>query len=126
MLEKINNICFGYIAVPVIVALRKKGFFSLLEQEGALTSEELSVRLCANVGCLRIALHLLESIGWLNRNPQDEYTLTQTAASLQTKIPTLVSDLYQYSSTQYLHENLTDQLQIWLEQSNRQWGVSDE
>ena len=95
MLELINRYCHGYVAIPVILACKQKGLFDLLEQEGALTIDEIGKRLSANIGHLKVALRLLQSLGWLSCNDFGEYTLTGETQWVQ-QIPDNILALYHF------------------------------
>src|SRR6266511_3389281 len=79
MMDLATFYCHGYIAAPIVEACRQGGLFSLLDvrefRERAWLIEELK----ANAGYFTIALEVLESLGWLEKNIDDAYRLTGKA-----------------------------------------------
>mmetsp|Transcript_20703 Transcript_20703/g.31615 ORF Transcript_20703/g.31615 Transcript_20703/m.31615 type:complete len:94 (-) Transcript_20703:10-291(-) len=79
MLDLINRYGHGYIAIPVIVALRDEGFFRLLmlgeKSTTGITVSDLSRALKANAGHLSVALRLLISMEWIKQD-KDALRLT--------------------------------------------------
>src|SRR4051794_634171 len=69
MLELLNRYAHGYLAVPVILALRRGGLFNRLN-ESCPSFQELAEELRANAGHLRVALRLLEFLGWIRVGEQ--------------------------------------------------------
>ena len=76
MLEIINRYIHGYVSIPVILACREKGFFDLLQKKKLLSSKDLSRLLKANEGHLAVALHMFESLKWVQKNDKGLYKLT--------------------------------------------------
>ena len=75
MLELINRYLHGYVAIPVVLACRKRGFFELFQESKPLTLTNLANKLGANEGHLAVALRMFESLNWLNKNKENSYTL---------------------------------------------------
>src|SRR5262245_3336001 len=65
MLEALNRYAHGFITVPVVVACRRRGLFEVLRTRGPIAAGPLARELGANEGHLRVALRLLQSLGWL-------------------------------------------------------------
>jgi hypothetical protein len=93
MLDVINRYLHGFVAIPVILACRKKGLFELLEHHGRLTREQIVESLGSNGGHLQVALRMMRSLNWLERNKVGQYFLTDEA-KLHKKIPEEILDLY--------------------------------
>jgi len=79
MLSLLNAYADGYVAIPVIHACKKQGLFEILQQKQGVEFPLLVNKLKANAGYLKIALHLLESLGWVMRNNADTYRITDVA-----------------------------------------------
>lgn len=65
MLEVINTYNHGFVAIPVIIACKKRGLFNLLARERTLSCEQMSEQLKANSGHFQVALRMLKSLHWL-------------------------------------------------------------
>lgn len=66
MLELINIYAHGYCFFPVINALKKTEFFSILSSTDKIDIAEFERQLSANSGYLRAALKMVESVGWIS------------------------------------------------------------
>ncbi len=84
MLTILNSLCHGYVVVPVIVALKKQAFFKALNFKSPTRFSVLVKTMTANAGYLKIALSLLESLGWVFKNAEDGYQLTAKVQSFET------------------------------------------
>lgn len=85
----------GSVAIAAIVACRRAGLFACLTQSKRLPFATLVERLAANASYLRVALKLLQSMGWVSwSSQQDVYELidkARLAASIPTDIEELLS-----------------------------------
>jgi amino acid adenylation domain-containing protein/non-ribosomal peptide synthase protein (TIGR01720 family) len=125
MLDVINRYLHGFVAVPVILACRKKGLFELLQHHGRLTREQIVESLGANGGHLQVALRMMRSLNWLERNEVGQYFLTDEA-QLHKKIPEEILDLYHLPIESYLMgEQPSGLLKNWIERSIQRWNVDD-
>src|SRR4028119_151587 len=125
MLDIINRYLHGFVAVPVILACTKKGLFELLEHQGELTLEQIVESLKANGGHLQVALRMMQSLNWLERNEAGQYSLTDEAA-LHKEIPQDILDLYHLPIESYLMgEQQSGLLKGWIERSIQRWKVDD-
>ncbi len=113
MLQKINRYTHGFVAVPVILACREKGFFQLLAHESPLSLEQMVKHLGANTGHFQVALRMLESLHWLSRNEQLQYSLTSEAA-IHNQIPEDVLQLYDLPIESYLQGKQEKLLGRWI------------
>lgn len=93
MLEIINCYAHEFVAVPVIIACKKKGLFELLVHRSYLSVEKMVNSLGANRGAFQAALRLLESLNWLSKNELGKYCLTEEA-SIHYSIPPDILALY--------------------------------
>ncbi len=93
MLTILNSLCHGYVVIPVIAALKKQAFFKALNFKSPTRLPVLVKTLKANAGYLKIALSLLESLGWVLKNAEDGYQLTAKAQSFE-NIPEDILELY--------------------------------
>ncbi|MBE9227560.1 GNAT family N-acetyltransferase [Phormidium sp. LEGE 05292] len=124
MLEIINTYNHGFVAIPVIIACKKRGFFDLLAREKTLSCEQMSEELKANNGHFQVALRLLESLNLLSRNEQGKYSLTPEAFGYQA-IPEDVLQLYLLSIESYLQGERPDLLRKWIEYSCQRWNTDN-
>src|SRR5689334_8014379 len=82
MLDLLNLFCHGYVATPLIEACRRRGLFGALDGGAFRGRAGLAGELGANAGYLAVALHALESLGWIERNAAgDAVRLTGAAKS---------------------------------------------
>ncbi|MEG4395134.1 non-ribosomal peptide synthetase/type I polyketide synthase [Microcoleus sp. BROC3] len=125
MLDVINRYLHGFVAVPVILACRKKGLFELLQHQGSLTREQIVESLGANGGHLQVALRMIRSLNWLERNEVGQYSLTDES-QLYKKIPEEILDLYHLPFESYLMgEQPSGLLKNWISRSIQRWNVDD-
>lgn len=125
MLDVINRYLHGFVTVPVILACRKKGLFELLQHQGSLTREQIVESLGANGGHLQVALRMMRSLNWLERNEVGQYSLTDEA-QLHKKIPEEILDLYHLPIESYLiGEQPSGLLKNWISRSIQRWNVDD-
>ncbi len=115
MLNVLNLMCHGYVAVPVIIALKKQGAFRLLSKTEPVKFETVVKELQANQGHLRVAFHMLESLGWATRNQNNEYLLTPESRA--DDIPDSFLELYSFPMEEYLTTPQTEsKLTQWIDQ----------
>lgn len=125
MLEILNNYAHGYVAVPVIIACKKHGLFELLDNKKSVGFSVLVKELNANSGHLRVALNMLQSLGWMTRSMQDEYALTHKA-SIHAKIPGDITDLLSFPMEEYLKPRQRSlSLGEWFDLSKKNWNISE-
>src|SRR5882724_10729631 len=86
MLDVLNRLADGFVAVPVIDACLRGGVFSALAA-GSRSAEELSRELGANEGHLRVALRLLDGLGWVDKLPDGVFRLSPMGEVLISDIP---------------------------------------
>jgi acyl transferase domain-containing protein/surfactin synthase thioesterase subunit/enoyl-CoA hydratase/carnithine racemase len=96
MLDVLNRYIHGYVAIPVILSCYKKGLFNILTSDGPLSLEQIADRLSGNEGHLQIALHMFQSMGWIEKNEHGYYDILITADRYQTlkNIPDKLLALY--------------------------------
>ncbi len=97
MLSILNILCHGYVAIPVIAALRKQGLFKILSLSHPVSLKFLVEALKANEGYLKISLCVLESLGWVCQDFKEGYRLTIQAQAFK-DIPEEVLELYQFKT----------------------------
>lgn len=113
MLSLLNTYADGYVAVPVIHACKIQGLFELLQEKQWVEFPILVKKLKANSGYLRIALHLLESLGWVLRNDTDAYQVSDVAE--WESLPDGLIDLYEISPDTLFHnEKLQNLVCFWI------------
>ncbi|MEJ2620931.1 MAG: polyketide synthase [Candidatus Thiodiazotropha sp.] len=125
MLEVLNSYCHGYVAIPVILACKRKGLYELLNRE-PVHFGDIVERLNANSGHLRVALRILESMDWIDRNADDCYQVTAQAGMLDL-VPDNVVELLAFSPERYFREGAqsTVSLSPWIDHSRRGWSGVD-
>ncbi|WP_455872355.1 beta-ketoacyl synthase N-terminal-like domain-containing protein, partial [Serratia proteamaculans] len=79
MLSVLNRYCHGFVAIPILEACAKRGLFGLLDSKGFYNRSELIKKLDANEGYFTLALQVLNTLGWIEKNNQDSYRLTEKA-----------------------------------------------
>jgi acyl transferase domain-containing protein/NADPH:quinone reductase-like Zn-dependent oxidoreductase/SAM-dependent methyltransferase/acyl carrier protein len=120
----------GYVAIPVVVALRDGGLFDLLDRRGALTLARLASELGANHGHLAVATRLVEELGWIAQDADGQLSLTPSAA-LVGAIPHDIGALVGLPLEESLrgdrspNGDRTAGLQRWVELSARRWDTAD-
>lgn len=124
MLQKINRYAHGFVAVPVILAFRGKGFFELFTHESSLSLEQMVEYLGANSGHFQVALRMLESLHWLSRNKHLKYSITSEAA-INNQIPEKVLQLYHLPFESYLRGKQGKLLGRWTEYSCQLWNIDN-
>lgn len=115
MLNILNLLCHGYVAVPIIIALKKQGVFKFLSKTKPVQFESVVNGLRANKGHMRVAFHMLESLGWVIQDQKGEYTLA--SGSLHEDIPDSFLKLYSFPMEEYLTTPQTEgKLTPWIDQ----------
>jgi len=125
MLDVINRYAHGYVAIPVILACKEKGFFDILQRQGSMSLTQIADQMAANSGHLQAALRLLHSLHWLSQDTSGAYSLT-VEADIPRQIPADILDLFVMPIESYLLENQQGgQLTRWIARSHQGWQVSD-
>lgn len=113
MLSLLNTYADGYVAVPVIHACKKQGLFEILQEKQWIEFPILVKELKANSGYLKVALHLLESLGWVLRNEADAYQITDAAQ--WEDLPEGLIKLYEISpGALFQSEELQELVYFWI------------
>ncbi|OLP20306.1 hypothetical protein BST81_00780 [Leptolyngbya sp. 'hensonii'] len=123
MLDIINRLNHGFLAVPVILACREKGLFDLLRHR-SLTLPEITAQLGANSGHLHVALRLLQSLDWLSCDESGAYRCTSNAR-LSQHIPLEILNLYGLPAKALLQDAHHEILNHWVQHSQQRWQVDD-
>jgi 3-oxoacyl-(acyl-carrier-protein) synthase/acyl carrier protein/NAD(P)-dependent dehydrogenase (short-subunit alcohol dehydrogenase family) len=124
MLSVIHNYTNGYVVVPVLLACRRAGLFELLNRMEPVPTDRLVRELSANAGHLRVALLMIESMGWIVRCSGDSYVLT-AAADRVGRIPAQAESLMSISMASYLAGDESVSLASHIALSHSRWGVDD-
>ena len=120
MLDRLTRYAHGYVAIPVIAALDRRGAFEHLSTSGPIAREALVRRYQANAGHFAAAERLLASLGWIDDTP-DGLSLTAAAAQ-RTHIPPDIADLLAVSATEGLSDAAARaQLARWLPNIAARW-----
>ncbi|HWX42753.1 MAG TPA: hypothetical protein VN345_16495, partial [Blastocatellia bacterium] len=91
MLDVVNRLADGFVAIPVIEACRRCGLFSAMSS-GPKSAARLAHEFRANEGHLRVALRLLEGLGWVDGSAADTFRLSPLGEAQTGAIP---SDLHE-------------------------------
>ncbi len=125
MLNIINNFSHGFVFIPIAIACRKKGLFSLLQDRKSMAIQEIADILNANIGHLQVALRMMQSLGWLAKNQEEEYFLTDKA-KVYSLIPEDIIELYNLPIESYiLGEKSIPLLKSFIESSQVGWNIND-
>ena len=125
VLDELNRYAHGYVAIPVVLCCRRRGFFELLETAGPLSLEAAAAKLSANPGYLRVAWRLLRSLGWLEQDAEPGRFRLGPAAAAARQIPELALDLLEFPFDRYFAGDDTASLASFIDYSKRRWGASD-
>ncbi|MFP5393539.1 MAG: hypothetical protein ACLGI6_18655, partial [Gammaproteobacteria bacterium] len=133
MLTVINRYTHGYVAVPVILACKSLGLFSCLEGK-RLALDDISAVLKGTSGFLFVALRLLESMQWIERDSAGRYALCTLGQRELANVPEDVTTLFDFPFDAYLAGDQRDPggpsegaltLAGWVDRSLRNWDSSD-
>lgn len=127
MLSVLNSFSHGYVIAPVVRACVRRALFESMASGTALAFGDLVNRLQANSGHLRVALRLLESLGWVVHDEGDHYRLCEKSAAHR-DIPEDIVQLLDFSFQHYLTSpGESTGLDSWLQRSINKWsGVDSE
>ena len=125
MLTLLNTYLHGVVSVPVIMALKDRGVFSLLDVESGSSLELICSETGANTGHLRVALYLLQSLGWVAEKSNKTYHRTGAGACID-GIPENAAELLFFPYDEYLvQEHRALSLSGWITRSGDRWGSDD-
>jgi acyl transferase domain-containing protein/GNAT superfamily N-acetyltransferase len=126
VLDEINRLLHGYVALPLIASCRAGGLFSLLEADGPLTATDLADRLAANLGPLSAALRLFRSLDLIVHRPDLRLALADREAVVSLLPPDLLS-LYELDMLAAVRGTAgTDQLLGWIRRCTTGWALGDD
>jgi|GEM_PF-558387 len=121
MLDVMNRYAHGFVAVPVVLACRAGGVIERL-QSGPQGAEGLATAVGANLGHLLVALRLLESLGWIDRDAEGRFVAAPQLEDHR-RIPDSVRALVEFDFDAYLAGNESPGLAAWIDQVDARWGV---
>jgi acyl transferase domain-containing protein/SAM-dependent methyltransferase len=126
MLELLNILAHGYVAVPVILACQKQGMLESMSLHEPEDFESLGRRLGANPGHLKVALVLLESLGWVKSGAAGGWLKTPEAARAA-RLPADLAESLHFPFGEFI-DGHCDGAQVvrWFECSKGGWAVGDE
>ncbi len=119
MLDVVNRYADGFVAIPVIEALRRRGFFAWLASRQPAEVPEMVAELGANEGHLAVALRLLVELGWLAEEG-GAYRPGLAAAPWE-RLPKDVGDLLRLSLADGLRDG-DPGLLAWIDLCRRGWA----
>jgi len=77
LLDVVNALATGFVAIPVLQSCARRGLFNLLEKNPGLAGSAIAFHLGGNEGHIRVALRLLYELGCLDGGEEPGgYTLT--------------------------------------------------
>lgn len=124
MLDVINRLSHGYVAIPIIRALEDREIFAIMERDGPLSIDELTTRAGANEGHLRVALRMLRGLGWLT--VRDGCVALTPQAAERRFIPLDITIAYTATSpVKIVDQDFTRQMAAHLAQSLAGWHGAD-
>lgn len=121
MLRVLNQFSHGYTFVPVAIALESRGVFTLLEGQDAMSFPDLVGKAGINPGPCRVALEMLEVMGWVRREG-DRFGLTPKAKERE-HIPSALLEMLSMSPVDLVGTMRGAEILVpWLGQIERGWG----
>jgi len=124
VLRIFNKYEHGFACVPAIAALKSRGFFDLFI-DPPLEFGEIVDRLNANSGYLKVALSMLEGLGWVYQEIRNHYSLTEEAQNVAF-VEEGVEELYRWSPDQlYLEARGQKLLSKWVARCIESWGCEE-
>jgi hypothetical protein len=123
MQSLINRYAHGLVAVPVIRSCTTRGVFDLLEGGRSISLVDLADETAANPGHLRVALRLLETLKWVERDDRGGWSATGRARD-RVEIPGGITELYRIRALPALiGRDPGWPLGHWIERSRDGWAV---
>ena len=124
MLDLLNCYLHGFVAIPVILACKKRGLFDLLASKNTASSQQIAHVLQANEGHLGVVLRILESLRWVKRHDDLSYSLTDYSQTVQ-EIPADIFELLHFPFNEYVTQTTKSQsLTKWIDRSLNHWQIS--
>ncbi|PWT90098.1 MAG: hypothetical protein C5B54_07785 [Acidobacteria bacterium] len=124
MLELMNRYIHGFVAIPVILSCRDRGFFELLQQNQSMPLEAIIGELNANSGHFSVAMRMMESLHWIKRNDANEYFLTDESKTAG-EIPSDILEIFHFPITDYIRTGAqAEQIRKYFDRSRQRWSIS--
>ena len=124
MLRILNKYEHGFACIPVVAALKSRGFFDLFI-DPPLEFEEIVDRLNANSGYLKVALSMLEGLGWVYQGIRHHYSLAKKAKHVSF-VEEGVEELYRWSPDQLYFEPQGQKLLLkWVDHCIEGWDCNE-
>jgi len=120
----LNLFSHGLVVVPVVIALRQRGFFDLLRRHGPMSVEEICRATGGNVGYLRVCVPLLESLGWLSRDRSGRLVLEASDNCIRI-LPERIEDLLALPRNDSLSPSEWQVLAGWADLAAADWHTKD-
>jgi polyketide synthase PksN len=120
MLDVVNGLADGFVSLPVIEALHHAGILSALSHR-AWTTSDLARAFRANEGHLGVTLRLLDSLGWVEAEGGDLYSLNETGSRLCAALGPEPREMMAQLPSALTGEE--DRLAPWLERCAEGWGT---
>lgn len=125
MLKIANRYAHGYVAYPILLACKRAGLFDLLKQK-PMREPALAEALSMNTGPGAVTLRMLESLGWIRRNP-DGYIHVEKIAERAKDLDQRWERVYAVSVEQWFDDpDLATLGAEAAERSARRWDTADE
>src|SRR5215212_5920379 len=121
MLEILNRYAHGLTSIPILHALRERGFLARLGGTVPLSGEELAREFSANRGYLDVALRMMTCLEWIRPTADGRYEAMPGLAGADL-IPDRIMDLYRFPFDQYVQGGGGESLEPWLELVERRWN----
>jgi acyl transferase domain-containing protein len=124
MLDRLNRYAHGYVAVPVVAALDRRGVLEQLSRAGTISQDELVRHHGANAGHFAAAMRLLISLGWID-DVAGGLRLT-AAAGDRTRIPADATEVLAVSADDVLDDATSRaRLERWIPAVAARWDGAD-
>ena len=124
MLRIINKYSHGFSLVPVVLALREKGFFELIGRSAPLSLDDLAREMGVVDGYLATCLDMLQVIQWVDR--QDDVFVPGPLMDQQAAVPAGMDALYAHGPEVLVQAPTVQPLfRQWLEAVVEGWGQED-
>ena len=126
MLSIINRYCHGYMAVPAMAILKHRGVFDLFSLQEPVFFEEVVQKCNANAGYFQVAVRLMETLEWIEKNQDGAFVKTAKCAEAEL-FPMALFETFELDFQQCFTVNSeAEKLQKWIVKSRQKWGIEDE
>ena len=123
MLRILNKYSHGFVAIPVIIALKKAKFFGYMEDGETRSLEKISSELQLNSGYLRSCLSIIEVLGWITLE-EDGFKAHDKMCENKS-VPDYLLDIYNFNADKLDLSLSNHALEEALSQNIKGWDCAD-